>query len=262
MSENSIDHIVDLQACPLDDTAFRQHCKDTLNNDGVLLLSRFLTSDALTALAAEGHDNQPRAYFTQSAHNVYLSPTDPDHPPEHARNRTVRSTKGCITTDQIPDNSALRSLYDSRRFRAFLCAVLEEDELHEYADPLSGINLHYAAKGQELGWHFDNSSFAITLLIQQPTGGGVFEYVRDARNAEEGDMNFALATDILDGKASVSQLAMQPGALVLFRGRNSIHRVTPTQGQVTRMLAVLAYNTQPGISLSESARMTFYGRLG
>ncbi len=29
-----------------------------------------------------------------------------------------------------------------------------------------------------------------------------------------------------------------------------------------RMLAVLAYNTEPGIALSESARMTLYGRLG
>ncbi|HBP96996.1 MAG TPA: arpA protein, partial [Pantoea agglomerans] len=27
------------------------------------------------------------------------------------------------------------------------------------------------------------------------------------------------------------------------------------------MLAVLAYNTQPDIALSETARMTFYGRL-
>ena len=37
----------------------------------------------------------------------------------------------------------------------------------------------------------------------------------------------------------------------------SLHRVTPTEGDVTRMLAVLAYNTQPGIALSETARMTF-----
>ncbi|MCP3704490.1 MAG: 2OG-Fe(II) oxygenase, partial [Alteromonas sp.] len=46
------------------------------------------------------------------------------------------------------------------------------------------------------------------------------------------------------------------------RGRNSIHRVTPTEGDRIRMLVVLAYNTKPGIALSDSARMTFYGRLG
>jgi len=40
-----------------------------------------------------------------------------------------------------------------------------------------------------------------------------------------------------------------------------MHRVTPTEGDKTRMLVVLAYNTEPNISLSESARMTFFGRL-
>ena len=30
----------------------------------------------------------------------------------------------------------------------------------------------------------------------------------------------------------------------------------------TRMLAVLAYNSKPGFALSETARMTFYGRTG
>ena len=49
--------------------------------------------------------------------------------------------------------------------------------------------------------------------------------------------------------------------LVLFRGRNSIHRVSPNESDKTRMLAVLAYNSQEGVELSESARMTFYGRL-
>lgn len=48
---------------------------------------------------------------------------------------------------------------------------------------------------------------------------------------------------------------------MLFRGRNALHRVSPTEGDTTRMLVVLAYNAQPDIALSESARMTFYGRL-
>ena len=57
-------------------------------------------------------------------------------------------------------------------------------------------------------------------------------------------------------------LTMEPGALVLFRGRNSVHRVSPNESDVTRMLAVLAYNAEPGVALSASARQTFYGRLG
>jgi hypothetical protein len=37
--------------------------------------------------------------------------------------------------------------------------------------------------------------------------------------------------------------------------------VTPTIGDVTRYLVVLAYNGEPGVMLSESARQTFYGRV-
>ena len=40
-----------------------------------------------------------------------------------------------------------------------------------------------------------------------------------------------------------------------------MHRVTPTEGSQERILVVLAYNSKPGISLSEEARMTFFGRL-
>ena len=38
--------------------------------------------------------------------------------------------------------------------------------------------------------------------------------------------------------------------------------VTPVEGVRTRVLAVLAYNFALGVSLSESARMTSYERLG
>jgi hypothetical protein len=76
-----------------------------------------------------------------------------------------------------------------------------------------------------------------------------------------GQSNLERCAEVLDGEVPVKTLAMEVGALVLFCGRNAMHRVTPVQGQRTRMLAVLAYNTEPDISLSESALMTFYGRL-
>ncbi|WP_446676408.1 HalD/BesD family halogenase, partial [Pantoea eucalypti] len=83
----------------------------------------------------------------------------------------------------------------------------------------------------------------------------------DLRDADAGEMNFAGVEAVLDERQPVNELEIDAGDLVLFRGRNSLHRVTPTEGEVTRMLAVLAYNTQPDIALSETARMTFYGKL-
>ena len=90
----------------------------------------------------------------------------------------------------------------------------------------------------------------------------MFEFVKDVRDADNAESNFELAARVLDGQVPTKTLTMDEGALVLFRGRNSMHRVTPVKGDRTRMLVVLAYNSEPGVSLSESARMTFFGRLG
>jgi len=271
-------HIVDLSANPIDDVAFQARCKATLDTAGALVLPGFLTAAALATIRLEGAEHSHAAFYAASKHNVYLKPQDETLPPDHARNRLVVSSKGCITDEEIPEQSPLRTLYDAQPFRDFLCAVLAEQHLYPYADSLSSINLHYAHRGQELGWHFDNSSFAITLLIQKPQAGGRFEYVENLRDADSGEMNYAGVSQVLDGeravkplameegdlvlfRRAVKPLAMEEGDLVLFRGRNAMHRVTPTEGDITRMLVVLAYNAQPDIALSESARMTFYGRL-
>lgn len=257
----SLHEIIELNRYPIDSEDFRFSCKAELDEHGVLVLPDFLTAGAIRSVVNEGEVHADKAFYTKSDHNVYLQPEDTQFASDHARNRLVQSSKGCITTDQIPEDSLLHALYENADFKAFLCKVLDEQSLHEYADPLSSINLHYASAGQELGWHFDNSSFAITLLVQRPTAGAEFQYVKDVRHADTGDMNYAGAASILNGDTAVTTLSMDPGCLVLFRGRDSMHRVTPTEGDVTRMLVVLAYNTQPGVSLSESARTTFYGRL-
>ncbi len=259
---SELEEVVSLQEHPLSDRDYRDTCKQALDDNGVLVLKGFLRLEAINSIKADGDANQHRAFFTSSDHNVYLQPPCNDYASDHPRNRSIRSSKGCITTDQIPAASKLHALYANTMLKDFLCAVLDEESLHEYADSLSSINLHYAADGQELGWHFDNSSFAITLLIQKPDGGGQFEYVRDVRNADNGDMNYAAVGAVLDGHTPVHQLDIEPGDLVLFRGRNSLHRVTPSVGDQCRLLVVLAYNSKPGVVLSESARLTFYGRLG
>ncbi len=253
--------IVKLVDYPLNDPALQDRCRQQLDQQGALVLPGFLTPEALAAVIREGESKQSQAYYTGEMHNVYLRDPDPEFPEQHPRNRPVHSSKGCITDDQIDMDSPLRTLYDSEPFRNFLCAVLGEQQLFSYADPLSSINLHYAAEGQELGWHFDNSSFAITLLIQKPEAGATFEYLEAMRDADAGEMNFEGVARVLNGELRPRSLSIEAGSLVMFRGRNAIHRVTPTEGNRTRMLVVLAYNSQPGIALSETARMTFYGRL-
>ncbi len=257
-----LSQLINLEKYPITEQVFQQQSRQTVIDKGVLTMPNFLTPAALSLIKQEGIAKRDQAFFKRNTHNVFLTPGDQQYPKDHAYNRQVESSKGCITDDVIAENSPLRTLYDSDNFKDFLRIVFEEEALYPYADPLSSINLHYAEKGQELGWHFDNSSFAITLMIQAAEQGGEFEYVKNLRNADAGEMNFDGVNQVLDRKIGPRKLSMEEGALVLFRGRNSMHRVTPNESDKIRMLVVLAYNNKPNIELSESARMTFYGRLG
>lgn len=256
-----IEDIVDFVSHPISKQGFIAQCRTTLDQDGVLMLSDFIKPSAVDAMLVEGKAGLDQAYFCAQSHSVYLTPPNPSYSDSHPLNHKVVSSKGCICDDAIGKNSPLRTLYDAPEFRSFVASVTGQAELYSYADSLSSINIHYASRDQELGWHFDNSSFAITLLIQKPDAGSTFEYITNLRNAASGEMNFEGVAALLNGELKPDALCMEAGTLVLFRGRDSIHRVSPNESDKTRMLAVLAYNEKAGVELSESARMTFYGRL-
>lgn len=251
---------VDTERHPIDDAAYVTSCKVQLDADGVLVLEGFFRPEAIAKIVAESQQQVDDVFYAGSTHNVYLTPPDESLPETHPFNRQVVSSKGLIADDQVPSTSSLRAVYDAPTFRSFLCSVLGIDAVYPYDDSLSSINVHFADEGRELGWHFDNSSFAVTMLLQKPEGGSRFEYVPAVRDADAGEMGFDKVAEVLDGKAAVATLEFEPGALVLFRGRNAIHRVTPTEGGVTRLLAVFAYNDQPDVKLSDSALRTFFGR--
>lgn len=254
--------LIDLERHPIDDAEYVDACRRRLADSGALVLEQFVHGDVVDAIVDSVRDREAEAFYASSTHNVYLRPDDPSHDPQHPRNRPIVSSKGLIADDELPADSALRAIYDDPSVRSFLARVVGVDQLHPYDDDVSSINVHFAPHGRELGWHFDNSAFAVTLLLQAPEGGGAFEYVPALRDADAGDDGFDPVREVLDGERSTKRLEFDPGSLVVFRGRDALHRVTPTEGDVTRILVVFAFNEQPGIRLSDSALETFYGRLG
>ena len=211
-----LNDIVNLTEYPIGDADFQQDCAATLDAEGVLTLPNFFTSAALEALKAEAQAAEDQAYFCTQTHSVYLTDPDPELPSTHALNRQVTSSKGCVCDDVVAPNSPLRQIYDADLFKDFITATTGEAAIYPYADPLSSINIHYANRGQELGWHFDNSSFAITILIQKPDAGSAFEYFKDLRDADAGEMNYDGVSDLLDGTTQPETLAIDEGTLVLF----------------------------------------------
>ncbi len=166
-----LSEIINQRVYNLLDTDFVHKCKKDLDQNGVLTLSNFLNADTLKDLVAEAEEKASQAYYTNSTHNVYLTKIDDNFALDHVINRQLVSSKGCICTDQIKSTSKLKILYGSNTFKSFIAKVVGETSLFPYDDPLSSINVHYAGRGQELNWHFDNSEFAITLLLQSPIGG-------------------------------------------------------------------------------------------
>ncbi len=260
-------NLIDLARYPLHEpggAAYRELVRagqKRLGEDGALALPGFVTRAAAAAMVHEAETLLPGAYYCSQDHNPYLIADDPDLPAAHPRNRAQVSDKGCIADDRIAADSALRALYDWPPLRAFLAALLGMPALHPYADPLGSLNINVFAAGQQLGWHFDNADFVTTLMIRPAEAGGTYEYVPGLRGP--GGDDFAALGRVLDGAGEAPRvLDMAAGALVLFRGRATLHRVTPVQAGPPRLLAALSYDPEPGKMLTEHTRKIFYGRVG
>ena len=241
--------------------ALVERCRAALAADSACVLPGFLRPAVAADVLEEVTPLLGDAWYCQKSHNPYLAESEPTLPASHPRNREVTSDLGALADDQVPADSRLRSLYLWPELRAFIAAVLGVDQLHPYADPLGSLNVNVFQPGQQLGWHFDNADWAVTLMLQPAERGGVYEYVPDSR--APGDERYEDIAAVLDGRSTrVRALAQQTGALVLFRGRYTIHRVTPVEGSRPRLVAVLSYDPEPGVMLTEHNRRLFYGRTG
>ena len=84
--------------------------------------------------------------------------------------------------------------------------MLDIKNIFPYTDTLSSINYNYYQNKQQLGWHFDNASFAITLMIQSPDKGGVFEYINKGRDYNSNFIDKDFIYSVLNDDVKVKQL--------------------------------------------------------
>lgn len=231
-----------------------------LAKSGACVLPRFVVPEAVAAIRAEVEALLPASYYCENRHNAYLAAADPGLSPDHPRNRLEVSDLGCLADDQVSADSLLRAIYEWDELRAFLATLLGEAALYPYEDPLGSLNINVAHEGQRLGWHFDNADFATTILLQPAESGGVFEYIPNVRTPD--DEGYETVARVLAGvRDGVCSIDMPPGTLALFQGRYSLHRVTPVGGARPRIIAVLSYDPEPGVRLTEYNRRLFYGRV-
>ena len=98
-------------------------------------------------------------------------------------------------------------------------------------------------------------------MIRAPKKGGKFQYFTKGRNYENNYINKKLIKNVMRENIKINELTVNPGTLILFYGRNYLHRVTPVESTKGRILVTLNYNLEKGIELSINARKTFFGRI-
>jgi hypothetical protein len=258
--------IVDLERYPITDRSHPAylelvaHSQSLLGQEGVAIFPGFVRDQSVVAMADQTLALHPRMFHFREKHTVYFKPQEEGVDAQHPLRRLMDTEKDTVAYADIPADHSIRQIYQSDDVLCFIKDVLNLDALYRHADPLAALNLQGFTAGQQLGWHFDRSDFSVTLSLQAASAGGDFEYVRMLRN-ENDDCHDAVRQFLDDPKTQqVEVLPQVPGTLTLFRGRYSLHRVTPVEGDRLRLNAVFAYVDQPNVEFSDYARQLFYGR--
>jgi hypothetical protein len=257
--------VVDLARYPINEAASQgcrdlvRDCQDELRDRGVAQLPGFLTPGAVSQMTAEADRLAGRAWASDQSHTAYFEPPDESAGADHPRALLQHSAKKAIAYDLIPPGAPIRRLYESDDLTGFIAAVLGKHALYRSADPLDALEIAVFGDGDELGWHFDNSEFSVTVMYQEPDSGGHFDYRPWLRTGD--DQNYPGVQKILHGDLDgVTRLPASPGTLAVFRGQHALHRVTPVSGPRPRINSVLTYGEHPGMKLSELTQRLFYGR--
>jgi hypothetical protein len=259
------DDVIDQERYPIHDPASTKYhalvqtCQDQLRDSGVAQLDSFLTPAAVSEMVALASHLAAQAWASDQTHTAYFEPPDASAGPEHPRTLLQHSAKKAIAYDQIPAGAPIRRLYESDDLTGFIAAVLGKPVLYRSADPLDALEIAIFDDGDELGWHFDNSEFSVTVMYSEPEAGGHFDYCPALR--AEHDANYPGVHRVLHGSPDgVIRLPTSPGTLAVFRGQHALHRVTAVSGPRPRINSVLTYGEHPGMKLSELTQRLFYGR--
>ncbi|MFD4694763.1 arpA protein [Streptomyces sp. NPDC058463] len=261
----TLDQVVDTDRYPLSDPgsvegqAVIDRARSELATVGCTVLPDFIRPSLHDVLRQECAAIAPQAYFDVETVNVYNIAVDADLPEDHPGRRTFQRGNAFVARDRIPEGALISQLYTHEVFQRFVADCFGLPRLHELADPLSGLVLNVVRPGMEHPWHFDTNEYTVSMLTQQARPGGDFEYCPNIRSAE--DEHFDAVRDVLDGRTEGDRLPLRPGDLQLFKGRYSLHRVSPVRGDVARHSAIFAYSERPGVIGSVARTRQLFGRV-
>lgn len=226
-----------------------------LATEGVCVLPEFLDDATVRSMISECNELASLAHRSTPRRNPFLTRvgTSTNSP----AGVELYDSLEVLAYDQFPPASRLRLLYEDDDVLDFVRRCLGLETLFRYADPFGALNVSIMREGDVLDWHFDMTDFVVSIALQPSARGGDFENAPLIRDAGDDAIS-----SLLDGdRRRVRVEPMQPGTLMLFNGRRSMHRVTPIEGGTPRYVALLAYDTKPGTDSTDELKLSRYGRL-
>jgi hypothetical protein len=261
-----LDSVIDLDSYPVHrlESAARKElvaeARQQMDSVGCFRISNFVRAEAIAAMLDESEQLHSQTFWARQAHNPYASVANPELPASHPRNVMQNRMSGFINSDLLPADSLLNRIYNSNIVTHFVWESLGASQpIYQWADPLGRNPYGVMETDHYFPWHFDGNEFTVSILVQKADGGGVFEYVPDIR-AHRCE-NFEQVQAVLEGsREGVHHLDLLPGDLQLFKGRFSMHRVTPIVGPTTRYIALPTYVYDPWRMNRPHHSTQYYGR--
>ena len=244
---DKLNSIVNVKAYPIHDLGRPEsleviaRAKEQLASRGACHFAGFLSNTGLDDFLAEAQALEPEAHASNNWYTPYYGEPDNAYPAGHPFNFAVHFAVRYVSRTLLPQNSPLRRLFEDDELLTFLRTLLPDEPLHRYSDARGSLNYTVMTEGDELGWHFDACELVASILLRPAKAGGVFQYIPEVRTAD--DERFSAVASVLGGQDHHrSVIDFAPGDMVLFRGRHSLHRVTPINGDTSRLIALMSFD--------------------
>jgi hypothetical protein len=296
-----------------------KQCRMDYRTTGIAHIPHFINHDIVELMKQEAlhYRTLGQCFYSTESHTVYQLPLDitEEYDSNHPRNVLQQSSKWIIDYNRLdPIKSPLSILYQSPHLRSFVAYVVNPDdddadtkdikpfELYVSGCPYNAAYYNIYEPGDGLGWHFDSSSFGVALELQTATppeqqgicggdNGGHFELCYQTRSEDDiwsydNVRHILEQSTIHDDCSSFAQRIHSPapvgsGSLIIFAGKNNLHRVTPVRvpdknnnnkhdasssfshpnEKIPRRInAIMTYETLPNQTLNPYSLHKFFGR--
>ena len=227
----SAHQIVDVDRYPLDAVgspardALVRRCRSDLDSRAICTLEGFVRTSFVEPMADEANALADNVYRNDRLLTPHGRMYNKGFPADHPRSAMFPYATTRVLHHQFPGTTLLQTLYLWDDLTHFVRDSLGFASLYRCECPQLSLTISRMEEGEGLGWHFDTNDGVVSLLVQQPDAGGVFQCAPYIRS--EGDENYPRVAQLFAGAKDIAvEPRMSPGTFVLFKGRRSCHRVT------------------------------------